>query len=311
MTTGDVGGERGTLGANVRRLRIERGWTQAELARRAKIDRAHVFRIEDGTYKSPRRENVEKLARALNCDVIELTGYGPKRVATPYETNARYRALIDALESLDESDRDYLVSQIEWFSRRLAMTHTGFENVIQFATPKAATKKERRQTVGASTDGDDDFPPPPIPIDEWIEKDADRPRPLHAWVKPVAAEAAAGPPRNPDDILIPSAQVLNSLREVRDDRVHVIKIIDDSMFPVLRNGWKVLLDPSRKLFQPGRIVMVYLKDEGSTIGMLASEGERLYIKKRNPEYADIQLPAGEWYPVGTITTIVEAPVEIE
>jgi transcriptional regulator with XRE-family HTH domain len=34
--------------AHIRRLRVERGWTQRELAERAGVDRATVQRIEEG-----------------------------------------------------------------------------------------------------------------------------------------------------------------------------------------------------------------------------------------------------------------------
>ncbi len=165
-------------------------------------------------------------------------------------------------------------------------------------------------------DGTSDFPPPPIPIDQWIERDTDRPRSLHAWLVPVATEVAAGIPRDTDDLLIPSAHVLNTLKEVRDERRKVVKILGDSMHPTLRNGWKVLLDPARGLFQPGKIVMVYLRDAGTTIGMLARgtlDGE-FKIVKRNPDYGgpiEIELAHGEWYPIGTVTTIVEAPIEVD
>ena len=163
----------------------------------------------------------------------------------------------------------------------------------------------------------DDFPPPPIHIAEWIERDTDVPRPHHEWRRPLdLEEAAAGPTRLTDDAVVPTgdAGLLNSLREIRDPRVKVVKIFGDSMDPVLHDGSKVLLDPSRALFQPGQIVMVYIKDEGSTIGLLAKNGEGFRIVKRNPDYGgppEIVLHAGEWYPVGTVTTIVEAPVEIE
>jgi transcriptional regulator with XRE-family HTH domain len=301
-----AGTARRAVGENLKRLREIRGWSQAELARRARMDRAHVARIEDGSYKSPRPENLEKLAQALNCDVDEITGREPIRSVTPYESNPTYRQLLDMLERLTEVDRSEIVRHAIWSASRLAADVGIAErplilanNVISFPT---------------RADGDGDFPPPPIAPDEWIEKDADRPRELHAWVRPVDAEAAAGPPRNPDDVIIPSAQLLNSLREVRDDRVKVVKIFGDSMHPVLRNGWKVLLDPARSLFSPGKIVMVYLKDEGTTVGLLAKHGDAFKIVKRNPNYGgpvEIPLKSGEWYPIGTITTIVEAPVEIE
>jgi hypothetical protein len=51
--------------------------------------------------------------------------------------------------------------------------------------------------------------------------------------------------------------------------------------------------------------MVYLKDEGSTIALLAKSGDSMNIVKRDPEYggpAEILPRAGQWYPVGTVTT---------
>jgi SOS-response transcriptional repressor LexA len=206
---------------------------------------------------------------------------------------------------LTEDDRRRMIEFSDWLRERAQRfersTIVAVDNVRQFPS------NVRR---------DGDFPLPPIPIDDWIFKDTDRPQPLHAGAKPIAADVAAGSPSNPDDdSLIPQAQVLNSiLREIRDPRVNVIRVAGHSMHPVLRNGWLVLVDPARALFQPGKVVMVYVKDEGTTIGLLAKNGPGYKIVKRNLDYGgpvEISLPEGEWYPVGTVTRIVDAPVEIE
>lgn len=286
------------LARNLKHARVLSGITQVELARLALMDRSQVNGLENGTARSyPKPETLAKIARVLNREVDELTGKVTLRQATPYETNPTYRRLIDLLEAVELADRDQIVSHALWASER--------------ARPRVASTNLR---LFPSSAEENDFPPLPDDIGRLIEKDTDTPRPLHAWIVPIDAEAAAGLPRQEDDWLIPTTQLLNSVREVRDDRTKVVKVFGDSMHPTLRNGWKVLLDPSRALFQPGKIVVVYIRDEGTTMGVLARSGERFWIQKRNLDYggpSEIPLREGEWYPVGTVTTIVEAPVVVE
>ncbi len=136
-----------TVAENLRRLREARGLSQAELARRASIDRSHVLRIEDGTYKHPRPQNLEKLARALNCDVDEITGRTVIRHATPYDSNPEYRKMIDALELADDDDRAEIVRHTIWSARR----------AHRKATPEAPTASGEFGETAAS-------PPPPPPL---------------------------------------------------------------------------------------------------------------------------------------------------
>lgn len=51
-------------------LRVQRGWSKAELARRARLDQAHVSRIEAGRVR-PYPVELERLARALGIDPKE------------------------------------------------------------------------------------------------------------------------------------------------------------------------------------------------------------------------------------------------
>jgi transcriptional regulator with XRE-family HTH domain len=59
------------LGANVRRLRLEKGWSQEEFADRAGIHRTYVSDIERGA-RNPTISIVEKLAHALQSSASAL-----------------------------------------------------------------------------------------------------------------------------------------------------------------------------------------------------------------------------------------------
>ncbi len=62
---------RARLGANVRRLRVEKGWTQEDYADRAGIHRTYVSDIERGR-RNPTITVVEKLAKALKVSASVL-----------------------------------------------------------------------------------------------------------------------------------------------------------------------------------------------------------------------------------------------
>jgi transcriptional regulator with XRE-family HTH domain len=58
---------RDTFGANVRRLRLERGLSQAELAELAGIHRAYLSTVENGK-RNVSIDNISRLARALSVE---------------------------------------------------------------------------------------------------------------------------------------------------------------------------------------------------------------------------------------------------
>jgi transcriptional regulator with XRE-family HTH domain len=57
---------------NTRRLRLERGLTQEELAHRAHLTVSTVAAVDSGRVKHPSSEVLYKLARALNSTMDEL-----------------------------------------------------------------------------------------------------------------------------------------------------------------------------------------------------------------------------------------------
>jgi transcriptional regulator with XRE-family HTH domain len=70
------------LGQRVRRLRLERGLAQEELARQVGVSKTQVYLVENGLTKSPRPERLRRYARALGVTLEYLRhGQGPERPA--------------------------------------------------------------------------------------------------------------------------------------------------------------------------------------------------------------------------------------
>jgi len=88
------------IGANVRRLRSERGWTQSELSAMADIADATLSRIERGRM-SASVALAERIARALGAKLDDLVGPAPRldpKALRPGEARmlALFRTLDDA-----------------------------------------------------------------------------------------------------------------------------------------------------------------------------------------------------------------------
>ena len=60
-------------GANIRRLRNEKGWSQEELAERTGPHRTYISSVERGV-RNPTITVIEKLMIALKCDANAIFG---------------------------------------------------------------------------------------------------------------------------------------------------------------------------------------------------------------------------------------------
>jgi transcriptional regulator with XRE-family HTH domain len=61
-----------TLKTMIKRLRIEHGLTQVELAKKAKVTQAYVAKIEGGDRVNPSLPVLRRLAKALGVPVTAL-----------------------------------------------------------------------------------------------------------------------------------------------------------------------------------------------------------------------------------------------
>ena len=57
----------------IREKRLEKGWTQFELAKQSGVPQPTISQIESGARKYPTHKNIKKIAKALEINMEELT----------------------------------------------------------------------------------------------------------------------------------------------------------------------------------------------------------------------------------------------
>ncbi len=60
------------LGRVLRTLREEKGWTQEELAGKARVARSYLTKLETGAKLNPSLDVLRRIAKALKAPVTEL-----------------------------------------------------------------------------------------------------------------------------------------------------------------------------------------------------------------------------------------------
>lgn len=60
------------IGRMLKALREAKGFSQVELAARAKVERTYIVKLESGDKKNPSLAILQRLARALGVPVAEL-----------------------------------------------------------------------------------------------------------------------------------------------------------------------------------------------------------------------------------------------
>ena len=63
-----------TFGMRLKRLRHARGWTQKDLAKRAKFSQGFIAQLETGVQDNPTLYTLRRLAKELKTTVGELVG---------------------------------------------------------------------------------------------------------------------------------------------------------------------------------------------------------------------------------------------
>jgi hypothetical protein len=143
----------------------------------------------------------------------------------------------------------------------------------------------------------------------FIERDYDYPRPLHAWDVP-HAKGAAGEGIEADSES-ETTEVLHSIREVYTGELRVIRVVGESMAPILRDGDKVVFDTRLTSPRNDDVVAVYHHRDGGILGYwYRDDQEQFWLEKENEAFHRIRLdPAGGWTVFGTVTRLVERQIE--
>ena len=232
-----------------------------------------LSRILTRTTENPGIHTVSKIARVLGESVGSLLGERGYEITDADRERAREfvgwltdRFALDARVALEERGVP------------VELPHSGGD-VLPFSARSAASAAVEEAIDYRFPIGEPDF----------IEHDYDYPRPLHAWVVPEAAPVAAGPHGIESDSPLSTAQVIHSIRDVRNALLQVVRVIGDSMSDVLRDGYKVLVDTTLTAPGNGDIVAVYVKDEGGMIGYWNKQGDSYSLLKENPDYSRVDL----------------------
>lgn len=109
------------LGLRITRARVERGWTQKELAARSGIDPSYVNKLERGRIQSPSTEYVGKLAQVLGATTDTLLHGDPGPDAAFYDAVRTalgtgkahlFEAAVEALRELPPAERDTAIAVV-------------------------------------------------------------------------------------------------------------------------------------------------------------------------------------------------------
>jgi transcriptional regulator with XRE-family HTH domain len=106
------------FGELIRRLRDERGWTQAQLSRESGLTITCLSNIERGATKDPNTETVSGLAAAFGLQPSELD---PRRLAEEVAELARtfaQRQAITRLLSLPDRDVEAVIDFLDGRTRK-------------------------------------------------------------------------------------------------------------------------------------------------------------------------------------------------
>jgi transcriptional regulator with XRE-family HTH domain len=113
-----------TVGYEIRRLREEKGWSQAKLAAAADMGVSGVSQIETGA-RNPSAITLAKLANALGAEVADLFPKGQPPL--PFESEERRQASMENLAALiDSMDDEQLVRFREFLKEQrigLSLAH--------------------------------------------------------------------------------------------------------------------------------------------------------------------------------------------
>ena len=246
-----------------------------------KIDNALSRILENDPDYQPYRPRVTDKARG---PAVEPSVFTIKRIAERLDTTVS-DLLGETTLDITISDRRRIRDWIEFLRQRL---------LLDSIDDKAPQPLEYRF---------------PIRQERFIEREYDYPQALHAWVVP-EMPAAAGKGGIELDRPLLTTEVLHSIRDVRNGALQVIRVIGDSMADLLLDGYKVLVDTQMQTPKERDVVAVYIRSEGGVIGYWHQESRgHIVLEKQNPDYGKVRLGhPSEWFLVGVITKIVEAPL---
>lgn len=104
-----------TTGDRIRQLRLEHQMTQEELGARVGVQKAAIYKYENGLVVNLKRSTIEKLAAALETTPTYLMGMEDDTLYTATITSLtpRQSALLTSFDQLNDEGQDKAVEYVE------------------------------------------------------------------------------------------------------------------------------------------------------------------------------------------------------
>lgn len=100
-------------GDTIKRWMTDRNWSENDLSRRSGVPQPTVHRIITGFSKSPRREQIEKLAKAFGRPVEDC--YDSRTRGASLSVDQRADSVYEALSFLDAEQRELVLRIVAEF----------------------------------------------------------------------------------------------------------------------------------------------------------------------------------------------------
>ncbi len=139
------------IGREIKRLREERGWTQAQLAVYAESSQPTVNQVESGK-RNPSTRTLEKLARALGVEVSVL--FPKAQSALPLEDGVGRRALEEARAEAREETLREMEEQDALLGKHMALL---LDQQLEWQLQRLNSKLDRAESAAARNDATRDL----------------------------------------------------------------------------------------------------------------------------------------------------------
>ena len=107
-----------TIGERIADLRTRRGMTQVELGEAIGETKQTIYKYEHGIISNIPLQNIEKIAKALRCPPVALTGWVEEEDMQDREQKDRDEALLDAFRELPPEEQEIVIAQTRGLAHR-------------------------------------------------------------------------------------------------------------------------------------------------------------------------------------------------
>lgn len=106
-----------SLGERVRRLRLDRGFSQEELARQIGVSKTQVYLVEAGKTRAPQAEVLRGYARALGISLTHLKNGGELEPSAAAESWPPLEVYLRHISTLAEDEIAHIVRVVRALER--------------------------------------------------------------------------------------------------------------------------------------------------------------------------------------------------